>query len=551
MASNEVKINTRKMRYTGDALAALRDSKLDVNLQIYEKGSSSSSSSDSDGDTELSCPSPGRGWLKSEQQKRLPQAAKERHIGTYALTTELSSWVKEAIANYQPSQEVLDLVEPFAAELHNTFENERGSSTGLHDIDAIELTYQFTVEVGAAILLAANATEDPVDLSMHTQLHASKAGGDDHFSSWGKLLTGLECDPPIIVQFPFYLMMCQSFTFEPIGYREDYIYSALTGVDWAKGSNKFNDRLNAFKALALASLPDLDDTSSGDRCFWRLALAYLHAMNKCENSRSFKAPKQASIDHGLDQDVVILARAIDTIGSAYMSRDGAAWLDNEGIDSVIGSALPNDVMDLHTDIFTGETRNLIRLLLPPLNITEAIQSTSTLLSSMLCEIFRGHYRARFNNREDGPKSQITEAAIAEPLVAGLKRAVTRNELAESAPNKFFHLWYDMVEDGSAQLAKKQPLGVTDDLAPVVRNLHSLWHQQLLDDTKQPGWGREFDQRSDALFSEAGQILAQKDGISEDMYKFSIAYGRLSMSLPYIAYHTVDAIILAFGAIPPV
>ncbi|KAG6357312.1 hypothetical protein INS49_015190 [Diaporthe citri] len=525
MASNEVKINTRKMRYTGDALAALRESKLDVNLQVYEKASSSSSSSDSDGDTELSCPSPGRGWLKSEQQKRLPQAAKERHIGTYALTTELSSWVKEAIANYQPSAEVLDLVEPFAAELHNTFENERGSSTGLHDIDAIELTYQFTVEVGAAILLAANATKDPVDLSMHTQLHASKAGGDDHFSSWGKLLTGLDCDPPIIVQFPFYLMMCQSFTFEPIGYREDYIYSALTGVDWAKGSNKFNDRLNAFKALALASLPDLDDTSSGDH----------------------------------------------TIGSAYMSRDGAAWLDNEGIDSVIGSALPNDVMDLHTDIFTGETRNLIRLLLPPLKITEAIQSTSTLLSSMLCEIFRGHYRARFNNREDGQlyiakypkfwdwtweiyglaKSQITEAAIAEPLVAGLKRAVTRNELAESAPNKFFHLWYDMVEDGSAQLAKKQPLGVTDDLAPVVRNLHSLWHQQLLDDTKQPGWGREFDMRSDALFSEAGHILAQKGGISEDMYKFSIAYGRLSMSLPYIAYHTVDAIILAFGAIPPV
>lgn len=109
----------------------------------------------------------------------------------------------------------------------------------------------------------------------------------------------------------------------------------------------------------------------------------------------------------------------------------------------------------------------------------------------------------------------------------------------------------MVEDGSEQLAKKQPLGVTDDLAPVVRNLHNLWHQQLLHDTKQPGWGREFDERSDMLFGEAGQILAQKGGISEDMYKFSIAYGRLSMSLPYIAYHTVDAIIMAFGAIPSV
>lgn len=71
--------------------------------------------------------------------------------------------------------------------------------------------------------------------------------------------------------------------------------------------------------MALAALPDHEDTSSGDRCFWRLALAYLHAMNKCENARHFKAPSQACIDHGLDHDAVILARALDTIGSAYVS----------------------------------------------------------------------------------------------------------------------------------------------------------------------------------------------------------------------------------------
>lgn len=206
-----------------------------MNLQTYKKCTGSNSPALLiNGKIKSSCPSSGRGWLESDQQKCPPQAAKERHIGTYALTTDLSSWVKDAIANYRPTPEVLELVAPFAAELHNTFEHERGSTTGLHDIDAIELTYQFTVEAGAAILLAANATDDPVDLSMYTQLHASKAGGDDHFISWGKLLTGLECDPPIIVQFPFYLMMCQSFTFEPIGYREDYIYSALTGVDWVR-----------------------------------------------------------------------------------------------------------------------------------------------------------------------------------------------------------------------------------------------------------------------------------------------------------------------------
>lgn len=125
-------------------------------------------------------------------------------------------------------------------------------------------------------------------------------------------------------------------------------------------------------------------------------------MNKCENARVFQAPSRAAIEHDLDPDLVIFARALDTIGSAYMSRDGASWLDSEGMDSLIGSAVPNDVMDLHTDIFTGETRNLLRLLYPAdMDISQAIQTMSTVLTTMLCEVFRGHHRARLHNREDG------------------------------------------------------------------------------------------------------------------------------------------------------
>ena len=148
------------------------------------------------------------------------------------------------------------------------------------------------------------------------------------------------------------------------------------------------------------------------------------------------------------------------------------------------------------------------------------------------------------------KAQVTQAAVAEPLVCGLKRAGTQAPLPESPTNEFFQLWYDMVEDGAGQLAKKQPLGVSEDLAPIVRDIHGLWHGQLRDGAKKPGWGREFDCRSDALFGEAGEILLRKGGLSQDAYKFAIAYGRLSMGLPYIAYHTIDAIIMAYGATPP-
>ncbi|KAI1148396.1 hypothetical protein F4825DRAFT_103011 [Nemania diffusa] len=592
MSQPEFLINTRRMRYTGEALASLNRHGMDIDLDADNEGCDNISYYEKY-KTKSSCSSSGRVWLESALPPQPPNTAKGRHIGAFSLTTNVAPWVREAFLKYQPSDEVLDLVKSPASEFHNIFEKERQSNQGLHDFDAVELTYQTTLEASAAILLAADKTDDPVSLSL--QYHTSRAGEDDHLKSWGRLLTSLECDPPIIVQFPLYLMMCQAFTYEPTNHREDYVYSALTGVDWAKGQNKFNDSIGAFEALAWASVPDLDDKRSGeDRSFWRIALAYLSAMNRCENLRPFKTPRAAYIPHDLDLDLIIASRALDTIGSAFMCRDGAAWLDNQGMDSQIGTGLVNDVMDLHTDILTGETRNLLRLLYPPTDkISFAMETNAIVLSSMLCEIFRSHLRARLHNREDGrisstspsysfsrarhrkifetlelyinkypdfwdwtwsiyrmAKAQITEEGVAEPLVSGIKRAINHGKLPDSAPNNFFKQWYDMVEDGCEQLANKRPLGVCPELAPIIRDIHSLWHGELLADGKAPGWGREFDCRSDALLEAAGDILANGTGRSEDMYHFSVAYGRLSMGLPYVAYHTIDSIIMTFGIIDP-
>lgn len=148
------------------------------------------------------------------------------------MTTDFAHWVQTALDFYQPPEEVRRFVAPFAADLHRLCEEERTNSSGLHDIDAIEKIYQQSLAIGAAVLLAADGTDQPV--SPVARLHASQAGGDDHFVSWGRLLTGLECDPPIIVIFPFYLLMCQSFTLETKPLPEDYVYSALTGVDWVR-----------------------------------------------------------------------------------------------------------------------------------------------------------------------------------------------------------------------------------------------------------------------------------------------------------------------------
>lgn len=58
-----------------------------------------------------------------------------------------------------------------------------------------------------------------------------------------------------------------------------------------------------------------------------------------------------------------------------------------------------------------------------------------------------------------------------------------------------------------------------------------------------------DAKSDMILGQVGDILLQsRESSTDDMYKFAVAYGRLSMSLPYIAYHTIDAIIMAFGVL---
>ncbi|KAG6010706.1 hypothetical protein E4U43_008546 [Claviceps pusilla] len=577
-------IRTHKMRYTSKALESFQSGATGL---VQHNGHSAGHDPH-----ELFS---SREWNKDDQQTRPPQksAAVKRQLGKYPLTSAMAAWVYDVFAKYKPSQEALDLVRPFSAELHGVFIKEHAASRGWHDLRMMELMYQVSLEVGGEILIAATANGHAV--SAKAEFHSSRAARDDHFSPWGKLLTGLVCEPPIISQFPFYLMTCQAFGFERESSQEDYVYSALTGMDWVKGKNAYSNSFMSFEKSARAAVPNLDDRLSGqDRSFWRVSLAYLDAMNKAENSRDFTTPRHSYIKTGLDPYLLMAVRGIDTIGTAYMCSDGAAYLDDAGMDSLIGSALPNDVMDLHTDISTGETRNLLRLLYPNgQSIEQTVRTMSTVLSGMLCETFRGHKRARFEGREDGrisatspsysfcrarhrrifetlevysskydrfwdwtweiyrlAKEQSTEAGLNELLVDALHRGIDQKTClpeTEPRPVPFFDLYFDMVEAGERQMRVKQPLGVCSQLADITREIYSLWHTQLLDPNKKPGWGREFDNKSDLLLKQAGDLLGSMGtGITDDMYKFAIAFGRLSMGLPYIAYHAIGAIIMAYG-----
>uniref|UniRef100_A0A093XIK3 Uncharacterized protein n=1 Tax=Talaromyces marneffei PM1 TaxID=1077442 RepID=A0A093XIK3_TALMA len=561
-ATTYVPIEPRKLRYTGDAMTAFKvvrgtEKKIHNCPHCTISGSHFCNLWDNmEGK---------RVWVVKEKANKPPVdvAAGQHTGGRYALTSALSPRIRIVMQKHRPNESVLDAVTTFSTDFHAAVNEERKQSSGLHDIDLIEDTYQIALEVGAEILMAADTTETPIDIQ--PEFHSSRAGSDDHLSSWGRLLTALECDPPIIALLSIYLMFCQSFTFEPNPTQADYVYAALTAVDWVKGNNEYSKRVEKFIKLAHAAVPSLDDVKSGqDRSFWRISHQYLIAINEFENSRPFKAPRKAHIDHNVKPELVIAMRALDTIGSAYMRCDGAAWLDDAGMDALIGSALPNDAMDLHTDILTGETRNTIRLIYPDgLTMDQAMKTMSTYFSGQLCELFRDHERARFGRREDGriaassapyslcrarhrrvfeimelyinkygdqfwewtweilrmAKEQVTEAGLKEPLFCALLRSARQDDLPESPISKFFDAYYEMIEDGSAQMQKTTPLGVSKDLAEVTRKIHTLWHGELLRDMKEPGWGRRFDAESDRLFGEAATILEKNGNVDVNVNAF--------------------------------
>ncbi|KHN95531.1 uncharacterized protein MAM_06588 [Metarhizium album ARSEF 1941] len=535
-------INTRKMRYTGLGLRCLKSGGPDARREARRSGKDDDDDDDYD-DVRGQEPFSRRYWSRSEVQLRpSPLAARGgRRIGRFPLTSRLAGWVREAFASYRPSARCTELVRPFGAEFHALLERERAAASGLHDLDLVELTYQVTLEVGAEILLAAHDNGNAG--AVQAEFHSSRAARDEHFAPWGRLLTGLECDPPIIAQFPFYLMMCQAFGLEADSSRENYVYAALTGVNWARGANAYSERFRAFEEAARAAVPGLDDGLSGrDRSFWRVSLGYLAAMNGTENARALTTPRASHIATGLDPRLLTAARGFDTIGSAYMCSDGAAYLDDAGMDALVGSAVPNDVMDLHTDMLTGETRNLLRLLYPSgRGLDRALDTMATVLAGMLCELFRGHKRARLGGREDG-----RIAATSPPYSFCRARhrrifEVLEAYVARHGADRFWSCTRDLLRRARAQVT-----GVRGDLARLVGRIHDLWHAQLLAPGKEPGWGRRFDRRSDDLFRQAGELLGRQGRITPDVYRFAIAYGRLSMALPYVAYHTVDALIMAYG-----
>jgi hypothetical protein len=78
----------------------------------------------------------------SHMENGPPSIASRRSIGPYPLTSKLAPWVHNAILKFEPDDRILELVKPYSEKLHIACDTERISSSGLHDLGLIEMTYQ-------------------------------------------------------------------------------------------------------------------------------------------------------------------------------------------------------------------------------------------------------------------------------------------------------------------------------------------------------------------------------------------------------------------------
>ncbi|KAI0527852.1 hypothetical protein F5B22DRAFT_7045 [Xylaria bambusicola] len=506
---------------------------------------------------------------------------------------ELAQWVQRALEGYTPTEEVCAFPTPHLDLLSEEEGSEMKNGSGQQGLRTYLMTKIKAFQISLHILLKANKTDDPVDWSR--DLHSSNAARDDHMIPWCELLVGETCKTPILGLFPFYLLLCKAYSGgeKLLDDQINYKFSMMSGVDWFDRDDKSSEMFHEFSKELESTLywkPNIDDS------YWRIANAYLATMARCEMEKQSQAGKAAGIDHGLPDEVVVAARAFDGITDVYMASSSGMYYDDEGVGSFIGTALANDVFDLHTDILTRETRNLIRLLAPKSqNIDQALDFASSLLSSILCEFHRGYARLKQSKRGDGgvafaspaygmgrarhrrvfqtvelyadrhpkfwdwnqdiytkAKLQLSETAIREPLVEGLIRGAKGTKLPPSAAkddSQFFLAWRAMIEDEKTILI---PDDIDQELADILRKLHTLWHDDLRATTKKAGWGRELDEKSDQLLGEAGKILGKLRekgaAVQRDAEGFADVYMKLSTSFPYVVYHTIAAIILAYGVV---
>ncbi|KAG0248906.1 hypothetical protein BGZ95_007792, partial [Linnemannia exigua] len=194
----------------------------------------------------------------------------------------------------------------------------------------------------------------------------ARPGAGGHLGRWGRLITGIELDPPLLSLIPLYGYAVAVLLDAPKAPKEVYAAPVLTGSDWGLWDQEdVQPEASGYRntcaviARAVAALDDVDMQEIGKSLPIIAFIDRTSHLSKLHDGQP--TAQEVKIATTMSVDEILLFRAVDSTAMGYLPAAMPLVFDDSMVAGLIMSGLINDIYDLATDVVSGERRNALRL----------------------------------------------------------------------------------------------------------------------------------------------------------------------------------------------
>ncbi|KAF9274932.1 hypothetical protein BGZ68_000231 [Mortierella alpina] len=268
----------------------------------------------------------------------------------------------------------------------------------------------------------------------------ARPGVGGHLERWGRLITGIELDPPLLSLIPLYGYAVAVLLDAPKAPKEVYAAPVLTGSDWGlwdqgdtqPESSGYRNTC-AMIARAVAALDDVDVQDIGKSLPIIAFIDRTSHLSKVHEERP--TAQEVKIATTMSVDEILLFRAVDSTAVGYLPAGMPLVFDDSMVAGLIMSGLINDFYDLANDVVSGERKNALRLFPWADDYDACLAQMSGIVQAMIVEIreLRGTHGGHVH-----PGAGLAVASFAYSLSRSKERGVC------AAVRKAVKIWPDIL-----------------------------------------------------------------------------------------------------------
>ncbi|KAF9948252.1 hypothetical protein BGZ72_009804 [Mortierella alpina] len=219
----------------------------------------------------------------------------------------------------------------------------------------------------------------------------ARPGAGRHLGRWGRLITGIELDPPLLSLIPMYGYAVTVLVGAPKVPKEAYAAPVLTGSDWGlwdqeDTQTKASGYRNTCTVIARA-IANLEDGDMRDIGKSLPIIAFTDRMCKLSEVHDERPiVQEVKLATAMSVDEILLFRALDSTAVGYLPAGLPLVFDDSMVAGLILSGIINDIYDLPADVATGECKNALRLLPWADDYESCLAQMGGIMQAMIAEI---------------------------------------------------------------------------------------------------------------------------------------------------------------------